>query len=118
MRLWIPLLLLALAPALSFARLDSHIRDSSVTNVPDNYASVDSLFLTDIRDRALGITNNSATDIFVCMNARTAATCSDDLYLPANSGLVFDKISLGQNIWVRGASTISSGFIAVYVWSD
>lgn len=98
----------------------SDILDTAVTNLPTTFTDGDAERLSNLKFKThVAVTNDTATAIFICWKAKTAATCSSpgDWYIPANGSFVFDEIATSNSVFVRSAgAAISSGTIATGAW--
>jgi len=88
------------------------------TTIPANYTDSGADVLTSVGNfKHVLVLNTSDTEMCICWKSKDAASCSDDLCLPAGSAVIADDFALPDTVFVKydtGAAT--TGKLCTEVW--
>ena len=113
MKLKIIVALLAINIGVAQAAPEGRTQDTSVTPVDNTYAGSENEFIAGGTNNigSVYIANPSAIDMYACVFALTAASCSDDMIIPAGSFRVKHSNYI-RGLYLRSAAaTISVSII-------
>lgn len=120
---WFAILLLAVQVyAQPIDTYQSVVRVASATGIPNNFTDSTATFINGLsrKRRNICVTNDTSTNIEVCFSYASASDCPTDstntLWVPNGGGECRDQVFVAGSVFVKGASAISSGNVAVGVW--
>lgn len=115
------LLALLAIPALSLAAdAGNRVAGSGcvdATTIPTAYTSAGSELIANTQSAThLLVRNHSDATIDLCVQAADAASCTDQVTYPANTGDAKDQIRVGGFIRARAAVAATTGIVCVEMW--
>lgn len=104
---------------LAYAGYYTTVRDASVTNIPTAYTAAGSSIMGPIKANNLCCMNHSGASVALCFSKNAAADCiSDDWHMYDSDSFCFTDHALGNVVFSKADSSITSGTFTCRAWRN